>query len=101
MEVHNKRNMHHYWFSIYILCTSGSGVDSANEVCSACIKHQRDLHAQCALYPVYSTGGSFEVWLQRDINIYNFSFIASYSRHWFALRLPVYLSTLVMWLLDA
>ena len=30
--------------------TRGSGVDTANKVCRACIKHQRDLYAQCALY---------------------------------------------------
>ena len=53
---------------VWILPTSG--VDTANKVCSAYIKHQRDLYAQCVLYPVYKPGSSFEVWLQRDI-VYN------------------------------
>ena len=30
-----------------------SGVDTANKVCCAYIKHQSDLYAPCALYPVY------------------------------------------------
>ena len=47
-----------------------SGVDTANKVCCAYIKHQSDLYAQCALYPVYKTGSRFEVWLQRDISTF-------------------------------
>ena len=50
--------------------TRVSGVDPANKVYSAYIKHQRNLYAQCALYPVNNSGGSFEVWLQRDIRMF-------------------------------
>ena len=31
------------------------------------IKHERDLYALSALYLIYSTANSFEVWLQWDI----------------------------------
>ena len=31
------------------------------------LKHQKDSYALSALYGIYGTGGSFEVWLQQDI----------------------------------
>ena len=37
---------------------------------SACIKHQRVIHALSAMYHIYIPVGSFEVWLHHDIYIY-------------------------------
>ena len=74
--------MYHLFKQVHLLKTEGvvlilltSGVDTANKLCSAYIKHQRDLYAQRAPYPVYNTGCSFEVWLQQDIHIYIYIYL--------------------------
>ena len=34
------------------------------------MKHQRVIHAQCAMYHIYMHTQAFEVWLQWDISIF-------------------------------
>ena len=77
--------LYHLFQYVYLLKNRGSGVDTANMAvlipltrCAVHIPNQRNLYARCALYPVYNTGCSFEVWLQWDKGICIFIFNVSY-----------------------
>ena len=42
---------------------------------SACIKHQRVIHALSAMYHIYIPVKSFEVWLHHDMYIYIYIYV--------------------------
>ena len=49
-------------------CAIGKGqLDAVLTNRSTYIKHQRDIHAQCAMYHIYIPALAFEVWLHWDI----------------------------------
>ena len=52
-------------------CAIGKGqLDAVLTNRSTYIKHQSDIHAQCAMYHIYIPVVAFELWLHWDINIY-------------------------------
>ena len=58
---------------------------------STYIKHQRDIHVQCAMCHIYIPAVAFEVWLHWDINTHMYIYIYIYIIIYILLKLYIYI----------